>query len=394
MRCLPHIARASLAALAFLAPAATQTIHTVDASGGAGSQFTDIQSAIFNASPGDTILVRPGSYEGFSVGKPLHILGSPAAIIDTPRTGGEIISLSNLPAGTDTTISGLQVATFSFTFGSIDIRNCAGRVLLENVSESGPFFVIYGVEVVDSAQVTLTACNFASSVRAVRSTVAMADCDVQGTDGGAGTPALEVSDARIILSRCSMTAGASAVHSVAQPAVRATDSSLAITGDRSGFLQAGSGSNPSPASAIAGSGTTTVDIDDDVVLLPTFGAPAVAPPLVANVTNIPSLRAQGAPIGGEVIVDLFSEPGHSYYLFVGTPGTPLAITGQINELWLQLAGAAFVEFGALGGSGRVTRGYLVPNLIEFVGVPVLWQGVAGVGDTARLSNPDGYVHGM
>ena len=38
--------------------------------------FTRIQSAVDAAKPGDTICVAPGTYERFSVNKPLHVLGS------------------------------------------------------------------------------------------------------------------------------------------------------------------------------------------------------------------------------------------------------------------------------------------------------------------------------
>ncbi|MGB7213840.1 MAG: hypothetical protein WBE98_02135, partial [Gammaproteobacteria bacterium] len=53
--------------------------------GAAGEYEHDtIQSAVDAANPGDTIIVKPGVYEGFHINKPLSVTGEPGAIIRGP----------------------------------------------------------------------------------------------------------------------------------------------------------------------------------------------------------------------------------------------------------------------------------------------------------------------
>src|SRR5438046_7344710 len=68
---------AAFAALVLLAPSLRANTYIVDSGG--GGQFTDIQSAITAAQPGDVVLVHlgstGGSYPGFTLDKGLVIIG-------------------------------------------------------------------------------------------------------------------------------------------------------------------------------------------------------------------------------------------------------------------------------------------------------------------------------
>ena len=88
-----------------IGPAIAQTTWIVAASG--GGQFTDIAAAHDAAAPGDTLLVRPGSYLGFhrDPAKGLRILGDSAAAVTVTSP----IWLANVPHGQQVHIGGLTI---------------------------------------------------------------------------------------------------------------------------------------------------------------------------------------------------------------------------------------------------------------------------------------------
>ncbi|MCA9002114.1 MAG: hypothetical protein KDB61_09335, partial [Planctomycetes bacterium] len=72
------LALGALAALASLTTAHADVLHV----GSNPGDFADIQSAINAASEGDTILVEPSQYDGFTVdGKSLTIIPSQVAAV-------------------------------------------------------------------------------------------------------------------------------------------------------------------------------------------------------------------------------------------------------------------------------------------------------------------------
>ncbi len=77
-----------------LTPTTFSDVLTVDDSG--GSDFLSIGQAIFAASPGDTILVRPGLYPGFFVDKDVRILGESTDIVSVR---GEVFVFGLAPGG-------------------------------------------------------------------------------------------------------------------------------------------------------------------------------------------------------------------------------------------------------------------------------------------------------
>lgn len=83
----------------------------VDANGGAGSQSRDLSGVIPNLVDGDTVTLRPGSYEGgFNVTKSVHFVGQGAnqeavtihaSLRDTVMASGRNVSFENLTIGQD-----------------------------------------------------------------------------------------------------------------------------------------------------------------------------------------------------------------------------------------------------------------------------------------------------
>lgn len=99
-------------ALALLVPATARAdVHVVDPLGSPGS-FANIQAAIDAAVDGDVILIRQGSYGGFTIdGKAVALVAAAGAF---PRTTGESRIL-NLPLGKSVLLSGLDMAGVTST---------------------------------------------------------------------------------------------------------------------------------------------------------------------------------------------------------------------------------------------------------------------------------------
>lgn len=92
-----------------------QTVHTVDNRDQSGAQFTNLQSAIDAASPGDIIQVHPSpnDYGSVTINKLLTLVGTGH---NPANTGGEVptinnITLINNSAGTE--IKGLSISRIS-----------------------------------------------------------------------------------------------------------------------------------------------------------------------------------------------------------------------------------------------------------------------------------------
>lgn len=100
------------------------TTWIVDANNGPGTNFTDIPPAVAAAAPGDVIVVRHGSYSGFTLGRGVTILGQGGVAIGI---GGAVIS--SVPAGEIAALCNVQSS------GSL-VSGCAGTVMLQRVNGS------------------------------------------------------------------------------------------------------------------------------------------------------------------------------------------------------------------------------------------------------------------
>ncbi len=89
--------------------------------GGAGADFTDIPPAIAAASHGDVIIVRPGTYSGFTLDKGVIIRSSSDVFAVT-----DDILVTGISSGHQAGISGISSHW-------IAISNCDGEVVLERI---------------------------------------------------------------------------------------------------------------------------------------------------------------------------------------------------------------------------------------------------------------------
>lgn len=173
----------SLALLLFAtAPLRASTI-IVDASGGPGSQFTDIPPAILAAAPDDLILVRAGTYSAFTVDKRLTILGQ-----------GNVLS-ARITA--QNTIAAQRIVLVNLRANRIDVTNCAAPVILQDVRSFGTFNVSSSSDV-RALRATVLPANTVpgafDAIRCVQSRLELVSCTAFGAtaldnthlDGGIG----------------------------------------------------------------------------------------------------------------------------------------------------------------------------------------------------------------
>jgi len=139
------------AALLTLLPAsafAGGAVWIVDASGGPGFDFTDIPSAIAVAQQNDRVFVRPGTYAGFVLDKPLIVRGSLGA-----RVNG-VARIQGIAATTRCAVSTLEIQT-------LEVSGCSGGVVLEQI-KSWPSGANDSLPLVvqNSADVRMRSCEF------------------------------------------------------------------------------------------------------------------------------------------------------------------------------------------------------------------------------------------
>ena len=83
-----------------------QTVHVVDDDGGAGVHFTSLADAVTAASTGDVVLVKEGSYSGFTIdGKSLTVVEDTGHATEVTGT----VNVRNLLAGQAVELIGLEV---------------------------------------------------------------------------------------------------------------------------------------------------------------------------------------------------------------------------------------------------------------------------------------------
>ncbi len=193
--------------------ASAGNVITVDDSGPA--HFAQIQPAVDAAVDGDTILVKPGSYTGFTIdGKALTVVGDDGAL---PTVSGRIwikniavgstLSVARLKAqGLQSPASAQKALTIASSPGAIRIVGCE----LTGAPGTGSFPTgRQGIELTNATDIAFAACTIAggngwfdfsvctsppgnggAGFLSQSSMIALYDCDVRGGRGGTGNTAM------------------------------------------------------------------------------------------------------------------------------------------------------------------------------------------------------------
>lgn len=356
-----------------------QTTWVVDASGGPGSNFAQIQPALNAAADGDTILVRAGSYPEFalSTAKGVMIAGEPGVVVGT--VGGVGFTLSKLRAGKTFVMRNL-----SFTVGAtrLQFTDCAGQVYLEEVDMSQAT-VSNSFVVENCAQVCMTQVT-ASGLPAMivsDSNVVLVDCRISAVPWATSYPALTLTNSELTIVDSTLTGGSSAIFTPA-PAIQMGSGTLTLAG-RSTSVSAGTSPLPSPTSAVHAT-TGQVFVDPAVVLVSQGGAATIAGGATVATGPVASVHADGLRSLGTWQLDLHAPTGSAFCLFVSLP-LP-AVVSPWGPVWLDLNAYAVLACGTVGAGNQFAMSLPLPILPR--AVPLVAQaGVATPAGLLQFSTP-------
>ncbi len=191
-----------LCALALALPAALGAapadVLVVAPAPGPGVDFVDIGAAVAAANPSDVVLVRSGTYGGFTIDRSIAVLADTGATVVT----GPVL-VSGVPPGEQVVVRGLQMQSGGST-PPLRVSGVASEVWLEDCElgpNSGSSLAWFdAARVSNSASVTFLRCTLQSGgssswvetvgLRSTSSRVQLWDCVVIGgegaSDGGDG----------------------------------------------------------------------------------------------------------------------------------------------------------------------------------------------------------------
>lgn len=120
-----------------ISSALAQRTWIVDAANGAGTDFTDLPAAEAAAVPGDTLLVRSGTYSPFTTSKGLTVIGVRGQTVIRWTNAFEILRVANLPSGQTFAAYGLVLENQGLNIGALSLSGNAGHVHIEGLECRG-----------------------------------------------------------------------------------------------------------------------------------------------------------------------------------------------------------------------------------------------------------------
>lgn len=401
--------------------ASAQSTWIVDDTPGPGVNFTSLPAAVAAAASGDTLLVGPGTYEGFQVAnKALTILGAGSTtMIGSPApstpVGAPIVEVTTPPPGTTFRMSGLRISTSTGTPSAhlqLTGNTTSGNVVLSDVttglpaassgvglsafgidlhlsrcafhgsgSSSAPFaFGTDGAHVFGGSRLVADECVFdGGSAQGSTSTIAVA--------GGHG---MWVTGSKVWIWRSSVTGGdVSSVLGIGTMGGNALQvsgtSTVRVNGSAADALSGGDAiaSSGTGGTGIVGSAGSAVAVCGPVTVSggaqPSGSAPVISGPgismglparPVTSVTGTPAV-AFGGDLAGSSPVTLRFQGAPLQYggFFVNVYATVLEFPGLTDEPLLVDSTALVLFAGLLDASGEfvftfvpATQAPLVQNL--------------------------------
>lgn len=196
-RSRPRLAFLVVALTACSVPRALADVHVVAPSGG---DFAQISDAVAAASDGDVILVKTGTYGGFTIAhKSLAVVADAGASVDVTAQ----IRVTGLSATLCVTLSGLHVfPTTTSMQDALKLESCSGSVRVQSSTFHGadmtgpepyPIFS-HGATIIGCSDVAMTHCTFEGGrnpifegifgIYADLANVVLDGCEMRGSRGG------------------------------------------------------------------------------------------------------------------------------------------------------------------------------------------------------------------
>lgn len=363
---------------AILMSMATATLpgqtFVVDAAGGPGSQFTNMQAAVLAVPDGSTLLVRSGQYSGFVIDqKGLTVLADPGAFIY--NLGSQVRVVNTLPQQT-VTICGFEQGSI-LGYPVMWLENNAGRVQLESMTVIPIGGVLGAVHIENCTDVRMIDCVYTPHSfignACINSTLRASRC----VFFNAIVSGLDVVDSSVELADTAILGGTTlfpiSVLSLSNSEVR---------------ILAGSwlGNATTPVAAIDGTGNVRLDPSVPILIA---GGPGFGPGI--NVTHIvmPVVSVSTSPVSGQMSASMLGPAGAIGILFVGLATAPSVIVPGLDPLLVDPFAASVVA-GSVFGPPLTASFVATPALL---GIAIAWQGASlHPGNGLQISNGVTYTH--
>ncbi len=401
--------RIALALFLLVTPGSAQG-RTLVVDAGGGGQFTDIASAEAAAQPGDTLLVRRGTYGPFATQKGIAVVGdsaAPAGIViqdSWTNIGSTMVRVSGVPATARFALSNVRLVFQGYqrgmeidgNAGAVLVSDCVFQVQLCFQCGGGPQHP--GITVSRSARVHVSgstvvgvpALTVDSSTLTVVGSFVLGGVSADPAHPCCGGPGIRATASTVVIARTTVIGSDGHGHILfvrPQPGIAITGGELHLHGNSTDAVRAGSnmilGQPRLPASGIVGT-STRLELDPLFVVASTDGALPIDCPGCPVVTRRRlALRAADGRIGGGLAGNLASRPGDLFAMLADTPRTPVPTPfGQLHvdptaSIWSVLL---------LQQPGGVTAFALpVPAVPELLGT---WIALQAVGFDSVLAQPD------
>lgn len=367
--------RSALVAVVLAALLLTSRAQTfvVDQGNGPGTNFTSLAAAAASVPDGAVLLVRPGSYGGFTIAqKGLVVLADPGVQVagtiavsrTAPHQGFVLRGVSwSLPPG-----------------GGLRLFSCAGPVVLEALTNtawpaSWPIEP-YPLDAVACSQLVLRESNLSGYVNLDGVVGAIERCTLTGTSGsGLITPSMTTHGLSVLASELqvigSTVRGGNGFGSGPFASLAASEG-IRILNNTSLRLVASNviGGTDGGGQRYALSGLTSTARIDTLSSLQGGLQPGG---ITAQFLPMPRLTALGAAPGGTLQATVATQNGDLVVLAVGLPGAPTSLPGFQDAFWLDPAMHVFHAIGLHQAGAPVHGAVPVPNWPGLRGRHLVWH---------------------
>lgn len=357
-------------------------IYIVDAAGGPGTNYADIQAALFAVPDGSTLLVRPGTYASFMIdGKGVTILGDPSFTLGTPATALPYFVVQNTQAHQRVLVRGFAgYISFPWPVGPmVNVTNALGPVTLDGANwasncpltiTGSPQVAVRNWSIVGHRSAALFTCWISNSG------VVFELCALTGvsawfsTASPPGQPGLTANSSHVQLVHTSVLGGQGSQAWPfpawpGGPAISMNASSLRAIGLSNHAITGGTTPGTGQVPAITGTGVARVDPMIPLTAVPTGVA-------VTQVT-MPALLADSAPPGGVVTARRFGAPSVLCAVALSLRAPSFTLPFLPDPIWLDPAGWFVAAAGIAPSSGPFAATLVVPNVPTLRGFQFVWQ---------------------
>jgi hypothetical protein len=357
----------------------------VDASSGAGTNFTDIQTAVQAVPSGSTLIVRPGTYSPVVIsGKGLTVLCDQNVI----AWGNPFLTIQSTQPQQSVTVRALGGDGSS----GLVIQSALGPVTYDGAGHSivaSWSWPVVGLTVTASNQVAISNLSSSGSeaCRVSNSSLVCERCSFHGADAFFLGPltvfsshvGMRLTNSQVQLVQTNVTGGDgltvfTKVGPLPIPGRSAiemtTGSTLRVMGEPSHLLQGGlfaSGIGRHPA--IVGSGVARVDP------LVTVSTPLASTTISLTRPTMPSVVSAGAGLGGNLTATRYGSPGLLCAMLISLRAPSTSVPWLQDPIWVDGQNFVVEAMAVTPASASFAVQKAVPSQPALRGFHFLWQAV-------------------